>query len=676
MANPMFGNKVSPNQVTQPNNPVNDSYKRYKRGYNKFDYSRASFCTERFADINVIDVIDCVENDKIPFANKHEIRSFTLKSPIMFDLIKKKSYFMVDKQAILPINWKRVYKQPNKGDDVADDVNCFAPNFLYYVAQAHSSLPLSGITYNSYHCTIYMKWILFLESLFSNGSLLSTMNCHLSSYLRYRNSLGVYDARFSFDRLFDEIFSSISFDYISVIIPDLGDAVFVTNVRENSNITNVVSVHQLLDLMRTFPSFRLNVSNVSSFISSVQEFFQRITFEGIKYDDFGINFQFPIAYQLVCRQFFTNDSVDNVIDAKEFIENQKAIVTNVLDFSYPSRRWPYFSYNGSDVEYDVFSGYIINELVRTISDTRFFELTSDVDNALSFFDDWYAYFHALLGFRKSLRYGDYFVGGRLLPYAPADVTAPIVSNGVSALDMTRSILMQRFANSVERIKNTWQDYISGVMDGVTPPDPELPRFLASQTSRVNGFEVENTAQDQGNIVTLLKSTDSNYMYEVEVGEPCIIIGLSTYQVAGVYSKTTERFFLHADRFDMFNKFMQNIGDQDIKDFERSASQKPTWPFAYTPRHMEYKQRYHIASGGFVDHLPGYAFIRDNNESGNNVDQIDDTLSPYFIRNRNGEFDRFYESFSGYSLAGYFHFILRYDNICKPSRQMEYSPSIL
>ena len=72
-----------------------------------------------------------------------------------------------------------------------------------------------------------------------------------------------------------------------------------------------------------------------------------------------------------------------------------------------------------------------------------------------------------------------------------DVTADVVGNGVSALDITRSIAAQRFANAVERVSNTWKDY-SKVLLVVLLPDPYEPRFLASSTSRVDGFQVENT----------------------------------------------------------------------------------------------------------------------------------------------------------------------------------------
>ena len=82
MPNPFFKNKTSPNGVTAPNDSLNESHKRYYRGYNKFNLTRQFYNTERYADINLIEVLEGVEGDKLPFGNNHSIRSYTLKSPI------------------------------------------------------------------------------------------------------------------------------------------------------------------------------------------------------------------------------------------------------------------------------------------------------------------------------------------------------------------------------------------------------------------------------------------------------------------------------------------------------------------------------------------------------------------------------------------------------------------
>lgn len=686
MANPFFSNKTSPNGATAPNDSLNESYKRYFRGYNKFNLTRQFYNTERYADISLIDVVEGVEGDKLPFGNKHFLRSYTLKAPIMFDIYKKKTYFAVNNKAILPINWEKVYKQPNKGDDVDVDVNCVS-QFLYdlwFVFSPSGWVNDDTIERNLENYNYLWRFILLLESIFSNGSLLSSMNCHLS------NSINVSDGK-TFDEWLEETYgyyngSSFS-ENLSVTIPSLSTRLFQL-YNTSSNI--VVKPREFFDLLRTFPDFNLyfNASDVhytNSFnylLSRLRMLTIRYSPDGLEDEQFELNLSRLIAYQLCCVQFYTRDAVDNIYTSEMYLDNAKSTVLPYASVianrdSTLINRWPTFQYNGTRYDYDVFSGHIINLMT-----SGFFNYPANT--AFMSYDNMrnaYNYLHMIFFYRKSLRYGDYFVGAKTLPYAPMDVTAEVVGQGVSALDITRSIAAQRFANAVERVSNTWKDYLKGITGGVASPNPLEPRFLASSTSSVNGFEVENTADAQftnHNITTMLKSGNSNYIYEVEVGEPCIIIGVSTYEVPRVYSATVDRFFKHTDRFNMFNKFFQNIGDQEITQQERNSAFSPNRTFGYTPRHMEYKQRYPIASGAFVDGLPGYAFITDNKESSQNDIDLggENVIGSYYLRNRNSEFDRFYSSLTGLTLASYFHFICKYDCICHATRQMEYSPSIL
>lgn len=704
--NPMFGNNVSPNSATTPNNPVNDSYKSYKRGYNTFDLRRDFYNTERFADINVIDVLEGVEKDVLPFGNRHEIRSYTMNSPVMFDLQKKKSYFMVDNKAILPLNWEKVYKLPNKGDDVDSSVNCFARDMLYNLGRFLSNIvptdnggyqiglqtPSSGSLYTSSVYNYVWRVILLLESIFSDGSLLSSMNCHLSSMLSvYINNVGssvagAIDNTLTFDDWLEETFSYFK-SKLSVKFPSLSSNFF--SADSSSSGRRVVPLRTLLDMMRTYPDFVVDFT-VGNTDDRLDFLFRRLSLLKPRYDndsnysadEYGLNLSRLIAYQLVCAQFYTKDSVDNVYNSELYIQNAKSTYLKFYNYVQSYQVMPTFTYNGIICEYDVFSGYCIDRAFYFLDDFLLSGSGNSYYFNYDFFKEVYNYLHMIFFYRKSIRYGDYFVGAKTRPLAVGDVDIEVNTQDgtVSAVDITRNLLLQRFKHAVERVPNTWKDYLSGVTDGVAAPKDTEPRFLASSTHSVKGFEVENTtSENQGNIVTVLKSSNSNYVYEVKVGSPCIIIGVSTYQVAGVYSRTVDRFFKHAVREDMFNKFMQNIGDQEITMNERSASYSPTRCYGYTLRHMEYKQRYPIAAGGFIKNLPGYAFIRDNVQSGQlDLDFSDAGLhiNSSFIRNRNSEMDRFYDNLSGLGLASYFHFIVKYTNYCNAKRPMEFTPTIL
>ena len=672
--NPLFSNAVSPNGATAPENGLNDSYKRYKRGYNRFNLTRHNLTTERYADINPVEFVEGVEGDKLQFGIRHSIRTHTMASPIDFDLYKKMAYFLVDNKAILPINWEKVYKQPNKGDDVDDSVNTVSSilfSRLYAMQNEIRSTQGNRFTMPTAEKYAWMfRYILMLEMFFSNGSLCGKMNYHLSPMVRIRKEDdSAWDTQ-TFDEWLDQVFIILNDNHpFYVKFADISEKIYCAKQPINDNSDNyvIVDLRTLVDMMRTFPNFNIvcEVAN-PSYVGAYEYMLKKLRQVHFRiYKQAPFNYARMVAYQLVCTQFYTRDSVDYVYNAELWHNNLRSLLHSIPDFDVDVT----FTYNGVKTYYDVTSGYIFDRVLNSFCNNDF-----TYESTLG-----YHYMHAIFGHRKSLRYGDYFTGAKVLPFAPGDVTADVVNNGVSALDVTRSILMQRFLNSVERVSNTWKDYLKDVTDGVAPPKDTEPRFLASTTSAVSGFEVENTGEKQGDIVTILKSSNSNYIYEVEVGSPCIIIGVSTYEAQRVYSATTDKFFYHTDRFDMFNKFMQNIGDQSIMSAERNASFPMGTSFGYQPRHMEYKQRYPIASGGFVDFLPSYAFITDNRDSEqNDVDFAESAthISPYYIRSRNSEFDRFYKNLTGVSLASYFHFQVKYTCICDAVRQMEYSPAIL
>ena len=195
---------------------------------------------------------------------------------------------------------------------------------------------------------------------------------------------------------------------------------------------------------------------------------------------------------------------------------------------------------------------------------------------------------------------------------------------------------------------------------------------------IKGFEVNNTSAEQFDVgmpnttTSQLRSADNRHIFEIEIDEPCYLIGINSYETPRIYSMTLDRFAMHHDRYDDFIPQMQYIGDQDIMASEINSLRKVETPYAYTLRYMEYKLRYSYASGGFIKALPSWAFITDN-EDGN---PPSDVINPNFIRSSPSEFDRFYKSLTGFSLGNYFHFIVAHTNVTSPSRKMEYTPEIL
>lgn len=688
--------------VQTPTNPVNESHKTYRQPRVTFPTSYRHLTTELYGLINPFFVMEGVEGDTIPLNSHEELRTHTLSAPMMSKVTKSKDYYAVPMRAILPNTWEQIYANPTQGDDIPEDSNCLFPirdlvNHLsaQFISNyvANDAAPTIGET------EIYMKMLLLAEAIFSNGSLLAKMGCHLSPLFVYYDldSDGVIIRQNPRD--FDYWFDNVYVPWLKRLNPAIriGTTVYMIQFEgqpvTQTNIT-YVTMRRFMQLCREHMDF--DVTSVNPFADDTPllgELFgnaiqYEITIPGSTYDDENntvyetINIQRLLAYQLVCFHFYTNDKIDSIYSAQLY----RGMMQTLSGCAFGGRSTPqatdinsvrkYYTYNGELLEYDHFSLAVQQALLESVG-IQASKITSVESWKQTRYPYYYEYLYNIFGYQNSLRYGDYFTGSRPSPLAVGDVNTTVVGDEVNAVDLTRSLLMQRFLNSVNRVGRKFDKYIKMLSGKLPAPDPTNPTFLAHIVNELGKFEVENTAENQGNIVTIMRDGQSRYVFTYEASEPCIVLGISWYEVARIYSKTVDRQFFHKTRFDMFNKFFQYQGDQAIYRKELNARWllAPDTNFAYTLRYMEYKQRISIATGGFVSNLPAYAFITDNGSTGEFLGD-DSNISPEYIRSRPSEFDRFYSSLTGVSLGSYFHFIVSYINDCPAERPMEYAPSVL
>ena len=665
MANPFFQNSKGEN-ANRVSNPLNDADKTYRQGYNSFDLTRQHYTTLNYADITPFEHLYAIGGDKLQFGSKHHLRTYTLASPLLEDIFIKKSYYACDMRAILPLNWDKIYREPSVGDDVLDlNVNTFTKDFLKNLVKS-----FENISTNSLHGPNVFRYFLLTEDLFGSAGLLSRFGINLGGLFKPFSLVDDMDNSYrSFDEFYESIFPNL-FDYETTLIDNhLG--VTYNVYRDNANSLGSITWHTALDLVRgDRDRYSLSIdADGSVFISN---YFGSLAQALVQSEQYLVGFEFNyaplIAYQLVCAEYFTKDQLDNIYTSQLYHQNMRGIVNRV--FSLLNSNDPLqltFTYNGVATQFDSVSGSYLKFITGHLAGTIDFQ-NEHVPLCLGYLENIFCH-------NRSLRYGDYFTGARPEPYATVDMTSDVVSGEVSAIDVTRSILAQRFANAVARTGRRMSDYLSEITDGYDVPDVEVPRWLASKTSKVDGFEVENTtSENQGNIVTILNSSNSDFIYELEVGSPTIVIGVCTFSMPRVYSMSNERFAFHKDRYDMFNKFMQYDGDQAVLAKELGAQY--TGNYAYQLRHMEYKQRYNIASGGWKSFLPAMFLISDRTfgmESNlANGMQID----VWNIRNTNSEFDPFYSSLTGYSNAARFHFLAKFTDSCSARRKMQRTPTIL
>lgn len=665
---------------------INKADAHVSKHHSLFPLKEVFMDTHRFGEYHPHFVLDAWESEKHPVRCVADTRSYTLRAPLMQDISMNKDYFMVNLRSILPFQAERVRTNPNLGDDIPADAYTSVSNFIDKVASFAGSFDAAIAaaftqTDKSEFNTLVLKKFIFLESIFSRGSLLASLGCNLSSCIRIVRGANLSD--WSIDHVIDDLGTSLSFSLSgpNKILEVLIDGTYYD-----------VSVPSSIDL-------QTNLNNAKQQIS-VREFFQRIrdtadweitnsygfVFSGVEnYSDvYNSNADFPIdlarlwAYHLAVAEYMTNDKVDYIYSAdlfRQYIFSLYCVDNPSLTTSFLT-----FSWNGSSLNYDYLSAHFFNNFcLYNFSSSSALKKISSLQ-----------YFLTLFGYRRSLRFKDYFTGSRTRPLAVVGNSASAVStdvavnnNVVSVLDVTRSIQAQRFLNAVNASGRKFGEWINSFF-GVTPnKDMHEPIFLAHSSDKIFAADLENTGnavfQDigglntkQNSVTAVFRGRSNDFEYSVDVKEPCIIIGITSYDIERVYPDTIHRDFFIRDRYDMFNPMLQYIGDQQVYQHELISGLNNPFgtAFGYQFRDMQWKQSFPRCAGAFAsDKLPGYAFVF--NRGGRSL-----VVSPDFIRSKNCELDDFYLSLSSYSLGTYFHFIMRQVNLDNASRPMIAQPQIL
>lgn len=651
--------------------------KDYRQGLNKFDNSYYQAFSQRYADIHPFMVMDGLPADDMPFRSMHELGTYTLQSPLKSDVYMHKTIALVPYQSILPNTWKLFYVNPTKGDDIPDDAYCNIDVIKFLKAYI---LDITDIATNenvevSAHDVLMLSvgCLICCEAILSTGSLCSALKMNFHSYVT-----GKLGDRFrTFDDLFDYLIGSIINAVGLSCVRKYGDNYDRISTKiemsEHSPIYRKVSSHFILDVLRdsdfvdspsvgvtddgfvdvSTAQFPLISDDGASYTVSWNDFKAQLVSYLLKLyyclpdESYKVSLEKVIAYQFACMKFMSDDSIDTIYNANLFRNNFTSL------FEYGDS----FQYNGQPIIYDVFSRHNL-------------EKAFDFDLPTSF--------SLLFRYRQSLKYGDYFNSSRPSPYAVGDVNAPVVNNFVSAIDITKKISEQRFVNWSNRTGMSYEDYVEG-LTGVRPTmDISEPLFVSHEKYKISGFEVENTGSAQqesgtNSVTTLLKSTRSDYLYNIGIKDPCIVIGLSHFDVKRLYTRIMDRNNLKSNRFDFFNKFYQYTGDQEIKRVELDASATLVQNFAYTTRFMQFKQQVSHAGGAFIGPLRSWAMVADADDDV----QYLGIINSDFIRNTNSSFDIFFGSVSGLSLGNYFHFSVIYHNdFSEMRRAMDVAPDIL
>lgn len=713
MAGYAANSAVNTPQVT-PERSMNNPGSYNNESYNSFDKSHLRFYTQRFSEVYPCLSQPANSGDNIPLSVRHELRNYTLKAPLLSSLKMYRSFYQIPLSAISPYTWELQLRQPVRGQDIAfgDVVQRISLSRVYklysrMLTYLHMTTKFDSSDEAIVYAETLLRSTLSLSLVVGNSSLLSALGVAVP----YRKEV-------------DEIYSSVMetlLNLMTTVKSSLG-VPFVSSLSYTDNDINTHVLSATRDSDDT-STFYLSLSEMWNFVRDAMQFgnikvgFSRFatsedssacyaalsvpvllawqTFnpsdtENVQYHDFlahikdtdadYISLRPVIAYQMACAQFFTNTAVDDIYTAKQWLIDSRSFEGT---FSCVTNHAETFSLNGAVYLYDAFAGKRVSALLDC-----FYGEISTFASAHSESISVLKYFENLFGIRQSLRYPDYFTSSRTQPLAVGDVTTTVNENRVSAIDINQSLWFQRFLNAVNRTSQNIYEYLKS-MDGVEPQrkDPQ-PYFLASEEFNISGQEVENTADNQGAITTLLRSENSSFAFKAFIDEPSYVIGVTYFNALSVYDSLRPLHWEQNDRFDWFNSYMQHIGDQTVHLRELASdrlnksqsfgNQFANGVFGYQLRYAQYKFENSIALGGFINgSLPGWSLIcRPFGRAGSTTFAKSPTISEQFIRNDDYAFDELYSSLTGTNPATRFHFVIaQYASEVVNSKQQKF-PSLL
>lgn len=633
--------------TTQDGNNLNQLQSKKRVSKSRYDIRPDLALTARFGEITPFLVTNGLPSDHLEFRSQMDLRTFTLKSPLMQNIKMYRTYFSVPMRCILPNNWDKIYVNPNLGDDVPQ--NAFCSVSRYSLLNLFHSMMNYQITDKK---TLYiaLSYVALFEQVFSSGSLSNILGLPLPCFD------GVIKTD-NFAKLVDLISADLSFRQLTVYDQSFENVLFYLD-------TSKVPSHSLAQYFLDYPCLPTDYTDavladivppittlINALCGPIQAYLAN---PSSAEKDIYIDLSRLWAYQLVYHHFYTNDKVDFIYSADTFRSYIGGLIGSNTGLAS-------FDWNGQRLVYDYLSAY-------------YFPTSINISTI--------QYLCALFPFRRSLRYLDYFTSARTRPLAVGNTAVSVNAGNVDVVDISRSIQMQKFLNQVNRTGRKLSNYVKGLFgEDLGKYDGHDPQWLAQTEDVVYGTETENTAFSENdpanNIRTNLRVNSNKYGFSFDVDDSeCIILGLMHFDVVRFYSKGFDRQTLRKDRFDFFNPTLQFIGDQKIYSLEvdRSRtvpSQESLSAYGYTTRYMEYRQAFPRAVGGFVDNLPSWLFDDKMLPSSEAVN-----ITPEVIRSLSSQLDQFYLSLTGNTINDYFHFICLVSNYLSATRPVAVNPQIL
>lgn len=651
-----------------------------------FPLSAPKFQTDRYGEYAAIDAWNVIARDKLNIRIPHEMRSGMLKGPLMQSMSTKHDLFFVAKQAMLPKNWEKLEITPTQGDIVPEDANTCIDKLENYIATIMSNWKekIQDIINDEEPTEIkvltnLIKFALFGEMFYTKGCLMNNLGKPMFRY--FKNNLSTNKKhKHSYGYFFDELMK-----ILKTYFPD-GFLYTPYNGHEQKAVWSnpdekEMSVRTMLCKMRDDFSFEVDkatedITNWEDLITDISNVTSKIDFKVTESSEKPFNYERLLAYQIVCAHYYSNDKIDYVYTAdlwRNLMFNYYTAANGVGGTQQPT-----FQYNGLTCTYDTLSGKIVGYILENINNYINYEQSTTVKEI---FHNAVAFIRAIFQFNRSLRFMDYFTGARSKPLAVADYNVAVEDNMVSVIDITKRTLTQKLGNALNKVGNKIESQIKELLGVEMAPDYHNPFWLGHTSDSIGAAESEGTGEAlfDSNArpgisasVAAFKSNSGSMQFEVTTDRKGIVIAIRYYEIPRVYVNTTNRFFFIRDKWDEYDPYMQFTGDQPIFRDELIHDADHDEYFAYCGHDMQYKQATARATGGFVEDLPGWLFIADQNRTDANLEEI----GPSYIRSLQTEIDELFQSLIGYSYDTYYHFEVKQNLDVTAKRPMAYNPGIL
>lgn len=225
---------------------------------------------------------------------------------------------------------------------------------------------------------------------------------------------------------------------------------------------------------------------------------------------------------------------------------------------------------------------------------------------------------------------------------------PLEINGLtfSLNDLRLSAALQRLNEALMRCGHRYKETIIDQFNQIIPDYTlDRPEFISSANIPVVISEVAQMSETQntpqGNLAGrgTVYGSQNNFKYHCQ--EHGFLITLACVLPRTMYCQGLSRMFTRFDRYDYYNKYLENLGDQPVLEKEiyfgpDMAEEYFNQDFGYSPRFSEYKYKPSTIHGDYLDSLDFMTMTRfldaPPNLNGNFITVDDETTSrPFAVR---------------------------------------------